>query len=47
MTVCEIRGFLAEMYDVEVSPGLISTVTDGIVAKVTAWQSPPLERLSG
>jgi transposase-like protein len=45
MTVREIQGFLAEMYDVEVSPDLISTVTDGIVAEVTAWQSRPLEPL--
>ena len=29
MTVREIQGFLAEMYHVEVSPDLISTVTDG------------------
>lgn len=45
MTVREIQGFLAEMYSVEVSPDPISTVTDGIVAEVTAWQSRPLERL--
>jgi transposase-like protein len=45
MTVREIQGFLADMYAVEVSPDLISTVTDGIVAEVTAWQSRPLERL--
>src|SRR5499427_10437353 len=45
MTVREIQGFLAEMYDVEVSPDLISTVTDGIVAEVTAWQGRPLERM--
>ena len=45
MTVREIQGFLAEMYGVEVSPDLISTVTDGIVAEVTAWQSRPLERV--
>src|ERR671910_2378414 len=43
MTVREIQGFLAEMYGIEVSPDLISTVTDGIVAEVTAWQSLPLE----
>jgi putative transposase len=43
MTVREIQGFLAEMYEVEVSPDLISTVTDSIVAEVTAWQSRPLE----
>jgi putative transposase len=45
MTVREIQGFLAEMYGIEVSPDLISTVTDGIVAEVTAWQSRPLERM--
>ena len=44
MTVREIQRFLAEMDAVEVSPDLISTVTDGIVAEVTAWQSP-LEHL--
>lgn len=43
MTVREIQGFLAEMYEVEVSPDLISTVTDSIIAEVTAWQSRPLE----
>ena len=43
MTVREIQGFLAEMYAVEVSPDLISTVTDAVVAEVTAWQSRPLE----
>src|SRR6266480_5364645 len=43
MTVREIQAFLAEMYAVEVSPDLISTVTDGIVAEVTAWQARPLE----
>ena len=45
MTVREIQAFLAERYAVEVSPDLISTVTDGIVAEVTAWQSRPLERV--
>lgn len=43
MTVREIQGFLAEMYEVAVSPDLISTVTDSVVAEVTAWQSRPLE----
>ena len=43
LTVREIQGFLADMYGVEVSPDLISTVTDGIVAEVTAWQTRPLE----
>ena len=43
MTVREIQGFLAEMYAVRVSPDLISTVTEAVVAEVTAWQSRPLE----
>ena len=45
MTVREIQGFLAEMYAVEGSPDLISTVTDAVVAEVTAWQARPLEPL--
>ena len=45
MTVREIQGFLADMYAVEVSPDLISTVTDGIVSEVAAWHTRPLESL--
>ncbi len=43
LTVREIQAFLGEMYGVEVSPDLISTVTDAVVAEVTAWQTRPLE----
>ena len=43
MTVREIQAFLAEMYAVEVSPDLISTVTDAVHADVTAWQQRALE----
>jgi len=43
MTVREIQAFLAEMYAVEVSPDLISTVTDAVLEEVTAWQRRPLE----
>ena len=43
MSVREIQKFLAEMYAVEVSPDLISRVTDAVVEEVTAWQSRPLE----
>ena len=43
MTVREIQGYLAESYGTEVSPDLISTVTDGVLAEVTAWQARPLE----
>ena len=43
MTVREIQGYLAEMYGTEVSPDLISKVTDEVTAEITAWQSRPLE----
>jgi putative transposase len=43
LTVREIQAFLLETYDTEVSPDFISTVTDGVLAEVTAWQSRPLE----
>jgi putative transposase len=43
LTVREIQAFLADMYAIEVSPDLISTVTDAVMAEVTAWQSRPLE----
>jgi len=43
MTVREIQGFLAEQYGTEVSPEFISSVTDEVMAEVTAWQSRPLE----
>jgi putative transposase len=45
MTVREIQAFLAEMYAVEVSPELISSVTDAVMSEVTAWQSRPLEAM--
>ncbi len=45
MTVREIQGFLAEMYAVDVSPDLISSVTDAVMTEVTAWQSRPLESM--
>ena len=43
LTVREIQGFLVESYGTEVSPDLISTVTDGVLAEVMAWQARPLE----
>jgi len=45
MTVREIQAHLTEMYGVEVSPDLISKVTDEVMAEVTAWQSRPLEAM--
>ncbi|WBM19301.1 IS256 family transposase [Pseudomonas aeruginosa] len=43
MTVREIQGFLQEQYGTEVSPEFISSVTDEVMAEVTAWQARPLE----
>src|ERR1700722_9242940 len=43
LTVREIQAYLLETYATEVSPDFISTVTDGVLAEVTAWQSRPLE----
>jgi putative transposase len=43
LTVREIQAFLHDMYAVDVSPDLISAVTDAVVAEVTAWQTRPLE----
>ena len=39
LTVREIQGYLAESYGTEVSPDLIGTVTDGVLAEVTGWQA--------
>jgi putative transposase len=45
MTVREIQGHLAELYGTEVSPDLISKVTDAILDEVREWQSRPLEAI--
>ena len=45
LTVREIQAFLKESYAVEVSPDLISAVTDAVLEEVTAWQTRPLELL--
>ena len=43
LTVREIQGYLLETYGTEVGHDFISTVTDGVLAEVVAWQSRPLE----
>ena len=45
MTVREIQGLLAEQYGTEVSPEFISSVTDAVMAELTAWQARTLEPL--
>ena len=42
MTTRQIQQHLEEIYQVEVSPSLISTVTDAVIDEVRAWQSRPL-----
>ena len=45
MTVRDIRAHLREMYGVEVSPDLISTVTDAVLEELREWQNRPLDRV--
>lgn len=45
MTTRDIQAQLQELYGVEVSPTLISNVTDAVLDEVKAWQSRPLERV--
>ena len=43
MSTREIAGHLRELYAIDVSAELISTVTDAVIEEVTAWQNRPLE----
>jgi putative transposase len=43
MSVREIVGHLRDLYGVDVSPDLISAVTDAVLDDVAAWQARPLE----
>ena len=43
MTVREIRGHLEELYGIDVSPDLISTINDAVLEAVTEWQGRPLD----
>src|SRR5271166_580262 len=45
MTTREIQGHLEEMYKIEVSPTLISNVTDAVIEEVKQWQNRPLDEL--
>jgi len=45
MTTREIQAHLEEIYQVEVSPSLISSVTDAVLDEVKAWQTRPLDAL--
>ena len=43
LTTREIQSHLEELYGTEVSPTLISTITDAVLDDVRLWQSRPLE----
>ena len=43
MSTREIQAHLEEMYQVEVSPTLISTVTEAVLDEVKMWQARPLD----
>ncbi len=45
MTTREITAAFKEMYDADVSPTLISKVTDAVLEQVTEWQNRPLDGL--
>jgi putative transposase len=45
MTTRDIQGHLQDMYGVEVSPTLVSQVTDAITEEITLWQNRPLEEV--
>ena len=45
MTTREIGQHLEEIYQVEVSPGLISSVTEAVIDEVRLWQNRALESL--
>jgi putative transposase len=45
LTVREIQGHLEEIYGTEVSPDLISKITDAVIEDAKAWQNRPLERI--
>lgn len=43
MSTRDIQGHVRELYGVEVSPDLVSAVTDSVIDEVSAWQTRPLE----
>lgn len=43
MTTRDIQAHLAEVYGAEVSPALVSNVTDVVADEITEWQTRPLD----
>ena len=45
MTVRDIQEHVSELYGTEISPDLISTITDAVMGEVTEWRNRPLDKL--
>jgi putative transposase len=45
MTVRDIQEHVSELYGTEISPDLISTITDAVLSEVTEWRNRPLDKL--
>lgn len=45
MSVRDIQSHLREIYGVEISPELVSRVTDGVIDEIRTWQARPLEQV--
>jgi putative transposase len=45
LTTGEIQGHLADIYQVEVSKELISSITDKVIEEMASWRSRPLDRI--
>lgn len=43
MSTRDIQEHLRELYGIEVSPDLVSTVTDAVLDEIAVWQARPLE----
>jgi putative transposase len=43
MSTREIAGHLRDLYGIDVSPDLISAVTDAVLDEIATWQARPLE----
>jgi putative transposase len=43
MSTRDIQAHLRELYGIEISPELVSAVTDAVLDEVAAWQARPLE----
>lgn len=43
MSTRDIQGHIRELYGIDVSPDLVSAVTDAVIDEVAAWQARPLE----